>query len=810
MAKNAKFAWGIDVGNCALKAIKLALAPEGVEVVDFAVIEHEKILSQPEMLPEQKHQLVSEALDKFLDEHDTSGSSIVVAMPGQTSLSRFIPLPPVEAKRIPDLVKYEAVQQIPFPIDEVEWDWQTFQEPDSPEVEVGIFAIKSDLVKRALSPFAKAGCIVNTVQVAPMALYNFLKYDKQSLSNIKGDDAIVTLDIGAESTDMVISHGNRIWARTINIGGNHFTAAVQKAFKLSFSKAENIKRTANTSKYARQIFQAMRPVFSDLAAQIQRSLGFYSSSNRDVNYKEVLALGSAMKLPGLVKFLQQSLSLPVKRLDNFETAQISPEISITEFNSHLPGFGVAYGLALQGIGLANINCNLLPREIVAQAVWKRKKRWFIAASATFVLSGALSMALSKTQASSIEKAENEPMQQVAVASDAVRNNSSKENELKSQIEDLNKKMDDYKKYYDSRTLPIHVYEAIKSCLPGPVHTKDVNQLRLYEALTRGDIVNLTSIPRGQREQVYLSRIQIIYTDDLSQPISTIIAERGKSGMESRGSLGLGGGGGDEMMMDGMGMDGMGMGMGMGMPGMDGMGGPGMGGPGMGGMGMPGGGGNAGPTVASGSKAKGFVIVIEGATPNRKGRAWLSPPEVKLERDKWGFITRLANLGRPDKDLKEVELNKNAPIPDTDYQKQQSAAAESLPFDVYTEGDTPKAYFDDSEGDYISVESGTVPKGIGVKKEKEKLMGRAQPARGLGGGSIKELEELIDPLTGETISAVYAEENGVTKVVDNQPVLINNDYWFRVQFKVKIKDQVIEEAPQAAPAQTTKPAGLFGG
>ena len=145
MAKSLKTAWGIDPGNCALKAIKLGLGDEGVEVLDFAVIKHKKILSQPDVSAESRDELISEALNKFLEEHDVSGSNVVVSVPGQNSFARFIKLPPVENKRIPEIVRYEAVQQIPFEIDDVEWDWQAFRDPQSPDVEVGIFAIKSDL-----------------------------------------------------------------------------------------------------------------------------------------------------------------------------------------------------------------------------------------------------------------------------------------------------------------------------------------------------------------------------------------------------------------------------------------------------------------------------------------------------------------------------------------------------------------------------------------------------------------------------------------------------------------------------------------
>jgi membrane peptidoglycan carboxypeptidase len=85
------------------------------------------------------------------------------------------------------------------------------------------------------------------------------------------------------------------------MGGNAFTKAIADTFKLSFEKAEKLKRTAPMSKYARQILQAMKPVFADLAAEIQRSLGFYSSAHPNAKIARIVALGG-----GTISLLQLS------------------------------------------------------------------------------------------------------------------------------------------------------------------------------------------------------------------------------------------------------------------------------------------------------------------------------------------------------------------------------------------------------------------------------------------------------------------------------------------------------------------------
>ncbi len=381
--------WGIDLGRCALKAIRLRPGADGqVDVLAFEYIEHSTMLSQAEG---NRHALIMEALEKFLSRNDISKDKIVVAVPGQHTLSRFSKLPPVDAKKIPDIVRYEADQQIPFDLDEVIWDFQTFQEEDSPDIEVGIFAMKRELIHEYLIPFEQAGIEPVAVQSTPLALYNAMRFEQRL-----DEHASILLDLGAENTDLIVATKHGLWTRTIPLGGNKFTDALVKGFKLSFPKAENLKRTAASSKYARQVFQAMRPVFSELVQELSRSLGFYRSTHREADLKRIVGMGDAFALPGLQKYLQQNLQMPVERPTTFKMANLSEARNASELNDQLPSFLVSYGLALQGLDQTKsmaieglVKSNLLPPEVVRQVIWRKKKPFFVASAACLALAAGI-------------------------------------------------------------------------------------------------------------------------------------------------------------------------------------------------------------------------------------------------------------------------------------------------------------------------------------------------------------------------------------------------------------------------------------
>jgi hypothetical protein len=106
--------WGIEVGSNAIKAIRLQRQGADVSIVDFDVIPFKKILTTPDL---DVDEAIRVGLDQFVNRHNLSKSGLVVSVPGHMAFARFAKLPPVEPKKIPDIVRFEAVQQIPFPIE---------------------------------------------------------------------------------------------------------------------------------------------------------------------------------------------------------------------------------------------------------------------------------------------------------------------------------------------------------------------------------------------------------------------------------------------------------------------------------------------------------------------------------------------------------------------------------------------------------------------------------------------------------------------------------------------------------------------
>ncbi|WP_425400862.1 type IV pilus assembly protein PilM [Aeoliella sp.] len=396
MAKSGAV-WGIDIGNCALKALQCRRHEKDtnrivVEAFDF--VEYSKILTQPEA---DREALIAEAVATFVSRNELKGDRVAVSVPGQSGLSRFIKLPPVEAKKIPDIVKYEAKQQIPFALEDVVWDYQQLaggnqEEGYAIDPEVGLFAMKRDQVHRAIRPLTDAGLEVDYIQLAPLAIYNYACFDRMNnLEDAPPFDpdnpakSLLVLSFGTETTDLVITNGYRVWQRNIPIGGSHFTRALTKEMQLTFTKAEHLKRNATKAEDPKALFQAMRPVFSDLVAEIQRSIGFFMNNNKKAEIGDIVALGNPMRLPGLQRYLSQNLDQKVVLLEEFPGLVGGSVTAAPQFQANHLSFAEAYGLCVQGLGLGQLETNLLPQEIVTERLVQSKKPWTVAAAAVLML-----------------------------------------------------------------------------------------------------------------------------------------------------------------------------------------------------------------------------------------------------------------------------------------------------------------------------------------------------------------------------------------------------------------------------------------
>lgn len=368
-----KSAWGIEIGTASLKAAKLSLEGDTPVLVDWALIDYPGV----EDSDEARLAASQAALQEFVKSHKVRPSDVTaVAVPGRSVFSKFIKLPPVEKKRIPEIVKYESRQQIPFPIDDVVWGFQPTQEetPPGEEVEVGIFAIRREIVQEKMGLLYQAGIRPSIVQGGNLALFNYLSYGH------KLDGAVIVVDMGAEAADLVIIQPDRFWLRNLPTGGTAVTKKLQERLQLAFKDAEKLKREAAHSKQAEKLLGMMKPAIAGVLREIQMSLGFYKSQRQDIRFTKCYVSGRGFLLKGLTEAVSEGIQVPLSRFSALEGIQAGPTVNPAELAKGVDRLGVPLGLALQGLGLGRLKLNLVPPEVMRAKRSSERKPYALAAS----------------------------------------------------------------------------------------------------------------------------------------------------------------------------------------------------------------------------------------------------------------------------------------------------------------------------------------------------------------------------------------------------------------------------------------------
>jgi len=380
------------------------------------------------------------------------------------------------------------------------------------ESEVGLFAMKRDAVYRVLKPLQAADIEIDLLQLTPLSIYNMVTYDRSLAldQDSKYDTehppkSTVVLAMGTDATDLIVTNGYRVWQRSMPLGGNHFTRQLTKELKLTFAKAEHLKRNAMEADDPKLIFQAMRPVFNDLVTEVQRSMGFFRSINKKAEIGSILMMGNSVKLPGLSQYLSKNLAMDVEVLESFSQLT-GPEVTgATAFKDHLSAFGPVYGLCLQALGQGPISTNLVPKEVLKERLIRSKKPWAVAASAALLMGFAGNLLFAGNRWAQVHPEKWESAMAAAASTKSTSDAELSEDATQKQKVDLLKTIGgEVSGSSDRRLLWMEIMTALANALQRP------------DGFDVKSIPSPDELPYIERTDIHITKIESKYYDDISK------------------------------------------------------------------------------------------------------------------------------------------------------------------------------------------------------------------------------------------------------------------------------------------------------
>lgn len=360
---------GLDIGSSTIKAVKLKKVKDTYELVGAEIfnISSESI---DEMDTEVKQTLYINTIKKILKQKNISCKNVITALPGDSTIIRYIKMPYMTQDELKNMIPYDAEQYIPLSRDQIVFDYQILselEEENQKKLEVLLVAVKNETINQFIDMLKAAGANAIAVDVDSIAICNAysLNLGEEAETGVKAD-TVALINIGAKLTTItIVEKGIPHLTRDINIGGHNFTKEIQREFNLSYSQAEELKKqhavimveseelllssspSAEDEKAAR-IFEAITPTLNKLLNDIKRSFDYYEGTVKRKSVQKILLNGGSSKIKNIDRFLSERLGIPVEINYPFKNININAKnFDLDYLRANAVFFNVALGLALR-------------------------------------------------------------------------------------------------------------------------------------------------------------------------------------------------------------------------------------------------------------------------------------------------------------------------------------------------------------------------------------------------------------------------------------------------------------------------------
>ncbi|WP_164502773.1 pilus assembly protein PilM [Nitrosomonas oligotropha] len=341
---------GVDISSSSVKMVELSMIGKGNQAYR---IERYVIESLPADAMQDggiaNMEAVIESLRRGWKRMGTRQKNVALALPATDVITKKIVVP--AGQREEDLVfqvENEASQYIPFPLDEVDLDFQvTRSVPDNPEeVEVLIAASRKEKVEDRVAAALAAGMKTVIVDVEPYAAQAAFELTLRQLPGGGKDQVIALVDIGATVMKVnVLLNDESLYTRDQHFGGDQLTQEIHNQFNLSLEESEAAKRGGSLpGNYHAEVLQ---PFCETLAIEVMRAIQFFYTSTQYTEVNYIFIAGGCAVIPGLDAIIAARTQVSTLVVNPFANMELSSRIISRQLNQDAPSLLIACGLALR-------------------------------------------------------------------------------------------------------------------------------------------------------------------------------------------------------------------------------------------------------------------------------------------------------------------------------------------------------------------------------------------------------------------------------------------------------------------------------
>jgi type IV pilus assembly protein PilM len=339
---------GLDITTSSVKLIELSMAGGQFRVESYAAepTPHNAINEKAIVDAEA----VGEAIRRAVKRSGAKSREAAVAISGDAAITKVIQMPKnLNEADLEGQVEMQADQYIPFPMEEVSYDFQRIgpSEKDPEMMDVLLVATRTENVEQRQAAVQAAGLTARLVDVEAFALENACKLLTHQMPDGGIDRTIAVIDFGASSTTFsVLKDLKVIYTRDFAFGGQQLTEEIMRTYGLSMEEAGRAKKEGGLpSNYQPEVLD---PFIDDMTQQVSRSLQFYlaSGSGREQPEK-ILVCGGCANIVGVDDVIASRVGIPAERGDPLGQMKLSSRAKAQAVKKDATALLTACGLALR-------------------------------------------------------------------------------------------------------------------------------------------------------------------------------------------------------------------------------------------------------------------------------------------------------------------------------------------------------------------------------------------------------------------------------------------------------------------------------
>jgi type IV pilus assembly protein PilM len=247
-------------------------------------------------------------------------------------------------------VEAEANQYIPFPLEEVNIDFQVIGPApnNAEEAEVLIAAARKEKIEDRVAAAEDAGLKVTVMDVDTYATEAAYSLVANQLPNAGKDQTVMVVDIGAVMMHINVLHNNiSVYTREQTFGGSQLTQEIQRRFGLSVEEAEISKRKGGLPEsYENEVLQ---PFMQSLSTEVARALQFFTSSTQYNRVDHIVLAGGCAAIPAVDVMVQDRTQVNTIVANPFQSMSLGSKVKQQQSAIDAPALIIACGLAMRGV-----------------------------------------------------------------------------------------------------------------------------------------------------------------------------------------------------------------------------------------------------------------------------------------------------------------------------------------------------------------------------------------------------------------------------------------------------------------------------